>query len=356
MWNNTAITRLLAIEYPILLGPMGGGFSTPEFAAAISNRGGLGSYGAYTLTPEQILQAGNAIKQLTDKPFNINLWVSDVDPTLTGLSPEKTAAIQALFKPYFDELGIPMPELNPAIPSKFEKQAEAVLQLQPAVFSFIFGVPSAEILRECRKRRIVCVGAATTPEEGAYLEEAGVDAIVAAGFEAGGHRPSFLRKADDSLTGMFSLVQQLKARVKLPVIAAGGIANGKSIQAALALGADAVQMSTTFLASDECAASPLHKRIIQTNAASHTVLSKSLTGRMGRMVYNRIAAEVPDAMEVLPFPLHNRFLAPLKEAAAAQGRADLVNLWCGQNATGVKAKSAASIMRELIAEANALMK
>jgi nitronate monooxygenase len=260
-----------------------------------------------------------------------------------------------LFKPYFDELSIPMPELNPVIPSKFEQQVQALLEIKPAVFSFIFGAPSAEILRECRKRRIVCVGAATTVEEGVYLEEAGVDAIVAAGFEAGGHRPSFLRPAEDSLTGVFALVQQLKGRVKVPVIAAGGIANGRGIAAALTLGADAVQLGTTFLASNESAASPLHKRILQTTATTHTVLSKSLTGRMGRMIHNRIAAGVPYTTEVLPFPLQNRFLGPLKEAALAQGRADLVNLWCGQNATGVKAKGAASVMRELIAEVNELL-
>lgn len=355
MWKNTVISRLLNIEYPVLLGPMGGGFSTPELTAAISNTGGLGSYGAYTLTPEQLLQAGQAIHQLTSKPFNINLWVSDVDASLAAVTAEKIATVQALFKPYFDELGVPVPELNPVIPSKFEQQAEALLEVKPAVFSFIFGVPAAEILRECRKRHIVCVGAATTVEEAAYLEEAGVDAIVAAGFEAGGHRPSFLRAADDSLTGLLSLVQQLKARVRVPVIAAGGIANGKSIAAALTAGADAVQLGTAFLASDESAASPLHKRILQTAAAQHTVLSKSLTGRMGRMIHNRIAADISYATEVLPFPLHNRFLGPLKEAAVAQGRADLVNLWAGQNAVGIKAKGAASIMRGLIAEVNELL-
>lgn len=355
MWKNTAISRLLNIKYPILLGPMGGGFSTPEFTAAISNTGGLGSYGAYTLTPEQLLQAGQAIQKLTTKPFNINLWVSDVDPALATVSAEQIAAVQALFKPYFDELSVPMPELNPVIPSKFEKQVEALLAIKPAVFSFIFGVPNAEILRECRKRHIVCVGAATTVEEGAYLQEAGVDAIVAAGFEAGGHRPSFLRAADDSLTGVLSLIQQLKARVNVPVIAAGGINNGRSIAAALIAGADAVQLGTAFLASNESAASPLHKRILQTTAASHTVLSKSLTGRMGRMIHNRIAADVSYATEVLPFPLHNRFLGPLKEAAVAQGRADLVNLWAGQNAVGIKAKGAASVMRELIAEVDEVL-
>lgn len=355
MWNNTRITQLLGIEYPLLLGPMGGGFSTPAFTAAISNAGGLGSYGAYTMTPEQIIQAGHEIKQLTGKPFNINLWVSDVDEQLAHYPAERIAAVQALFQPYFDELGVGMPQLTTNIPSKFEKQAEAILTIQPAVFSFIFGAPSPAILQECKRRHIITVGAATTQEEAVLLEEAGVDAIVAAGFEAGGHRPSFLRPADDSLTGLLPLVAQLKAVVKVPVIAAGGIGDGKGIAAALTLGADAVQLGTAFLASDESAASPLHKATLQTPAATHTVLSKSLTGRMGRMIHNRIAAEVSYATEVLPFPLHNRFLAPLKEAAIAQGRTDLVNLWAGQNTTNIKTGSAATIMQELIKEASVIL-
>ncbi|HTD93706.1 MAG TPA: nitronate monooxygenase, partial [Chitinophagaceae bacterium] len=322
MWNKTRISELLGIRYPILQGPMGGGFSTPELLAAVSNAGGLGSLGAYTLTPEQILEEGKAIKAKTDKPYNINLWVSDVDDRLTDYPVASLEKVKALFKPYFDELSIPLPDLDTRIPSKFPGQVEAVFELRPAVFSFIFGIPSPEILDEARRHGIKTVGAATTLDEALALEEAKVDAIVAAGFAAGGHRPSFLRPAHDSLTGTFALVQQLKAKIKTPIIAAGGIADGKGVAAALTLGADAVQLGTAFLVTDESNATPVHKAKIFSDESKYTVLSKSLTGRMGRMIRNRISEEVKYETEVLPFPLQTRLMGPLRAAALAQGRTD----------------------------------
>ena len=350
MWNQTRITELLGVRYPILLGPMGGRFSTPDLLAAVSNAGGLGSLGAYTLTPEQILEASIAIRSKTENPYNINLWVSDVDQDLVDYPAGKLEKVKALFKPYFDEVGIPLPELDVNIPSKFLKQVETVLEIRPAVFSFIFGIPSAGILQECRRLGIKTVGAATTLDEALALEEAKVDAIVAAGFEAGGHRPSFLKPAPDSLTGVFALVQQLKAKIKTPVIAAGGIADGKGIAAALTLGADAVQLGSAFIVTDESGATALHKAKLLAGEAKDTVLSKSLTGRMGRMIQNRISSEIPYLTEVLPFPLQTRLMGPLRAASIAQGRSDLINFWSGQNTVNLKHTKAAELMRHLISE------
>lgn len=352
MWYQTKITRLLGIKYPIFLGPMGGGFSTPELLAAVSNAGGLGSFGAYTLLPEQILEVDKAIRTQTDKPYNLNLWVNDVDASLKNYPAEKLEKIKALFKPYFDEVGIPLPELSSHIPSKFEAQMEAIFQIKPAVLSFIFGIPDKKILAECRKLNIKAIGAATTLDEALLLEEAGVDAIVAAGFEAGGHRPSFLRPAADSLTGTFALVQQLKAQIKTPVIATGGIADGRGIAAALTLGADAVQLGTVFLACEESNATPAHREKLFSGEARYTVLSKSLTGRMGRMIPNRISEDIKYETEVLPFPLQTRLMAPLKAAALAQGKMDLVNFWSGQNAGNLKYRNATTLMQSLIEETN----
>lgn len=350
MWNQTSITALLGIRYPILLGPMGGGFSTPELLAAVSNAGGLGSFGAYTLDPAELLRVGSVIKSLTDKPYNINLWVSDVDAEIADYSVENLEKVKALFKPYFDSLSIPLPELNPNIASRFHRQVDALFEIRPAVFSFIFGIPSPEILNEARKLGIRTVGAATTLDEALALQEAKVDAIVAAGFEAGGHRPSFLRPALDSLTGTFALIQQLKARIKTPVIAAGGITDGKGIAAALTLGADAVQLGTAFLVTDESNATALHKAALLSGEATHTVLSKSLTGRLGRMIRNTISQEIPNQIPVLPFPLQTRLIAPLREAALAQGRTDMINFWSGQNPVRFNLSKAAALMQALIAE------
>ncbi len=350
MWNQTKITELLGIRYPIFLGPMGGGFSTPELAAAVSGAGGLGSLGAYTLKPEEILEAAKSIEMKTDKPYNINLWVSDVDARLTDYQNEDMEKVNAIFKPYFDELGIEMPVLDCNIPSKFEKQVEALFEIRPAVFSFIFGIPSTEILREAQRLGIVTVGAATTLDEALALEEAKVDAIVAAGFEAGGHKPSFLRSAEDSFTGTFTLVQQLKRKIKIPVIAAGGIVDGKGIAASFILGADAVQLGTAFLVTDESNASPLHKAALLSEEVKSTVLSKSLTGRMGRMIGNRISEEVPNHIPVLPFPLQTRLMGPLREAAISQGKTDMLNFWSGQNPVKLKYTKADELMRVLIRE------
>lgn len=356
MWYQTRVTKLLGIQYPILLGPMGGGFSTPELLAAVSNMGGLGSFGAYTLSPEEILEADKAIKAQTNKPYNINLWVNDVDENLKTYPAERVEAIKQQFKPYFDELGIPLPELSTNITSKFEAQMEVIFQIKPAVLSFIFGIPDKAIMNECRRLNIKLVGAATTLDEALLLEEAQVDAIVAAGFEAGGHRPSFLRPASDSLTGAFALVQQLKANIKTPIIATGGIADSRGIAAALTLGADAVQLGTAFLACDESNATAAHREKLFSGEAKYTVLSKSMTGRMGRMIRNRISEEVPYTTEVLPFPLQTRLMAALKPAAFAQGKTDLVNFWSGQNTVNLKHRNAGELMQSLIEETSAILK
>lgn len=355
MWHKTKITELLGIQYPILQGPMGGGFSTVELLAAVSDSGGLGSYGVYTITPEEILEVGKAIKAETDKPYNINLWVSDVDKSLAHYPAASLEKVKTLFKPYFDELGIALPELSTDIPSKFEKQVEALFEIRPAVFSFVFGIPSKEILAESRRLGIKTVGTATTLDEALALEEAQVDAIVASGFEAGGHRSSFLRPAEDSQTGLFALIQQLKAKTSTPIIAAGGIADAKGIAAAMMLGADAVQLGTAFLATDESDATPQHRALLFSDNSKLTTLSKSFTGRMGRMIANKIADEVKFETEVLPFPLQTKFMAPLKAAALAQGRTDLVNFWCGQNTVTLKHHKAAELMQDLVEETGKIL-
>jgi nitronate monooxygenase len=199
------------------------------------------------------------------------------------------------------------------------------------------------------------VGADTTLDEARALEEAKVDAIVAAGFEAGGHRPSFLRPALDSLTGTFALIQQLKSRIKTPIIAAGGIIDGKGIAAALTLGADAVQLGTAFLVTDESNATAFHKDALLSDRAHQTVLSKSLTGRLGRMIRNTISEGIPNQTSVLPFPLQTRLIAPLREAALAQGRKDMINFWSGQNPVHYKHSKAADLMQALVTETDQLI-
>lgn len=345
MWHKTPVTQLLNIRYPIFQGPFGGGYSTPALTAAVSNEGGLGGYGAYTQTPEEIAAACDEIKTLTGQPFALNLWVNDVDDA--RYSNGEFKALATIYKPYFDELGIPLPEPPAPVTSQFERQVEMVLRIKPAVFSFVFGIPGQGILKECKKQGIKTVGGATTLDEALALEEAGVDMIIATGFEAGGHRPSFLRKAASSLTGTFALIPQVADRVSVPVIAAGGIADGRGIVAALTLGASAVQLGTAFLACEESGAPAVHKAALFSQQARYTTLTEVATGRLGRGLNSRLAEEMTAHA---PFPLHGRFLSSLRTAALAQGKHDLVTFWSGQAAPLIKHRQADELFRNLVAQ------
>ncbi|WP_353719268.1 nitronate monooxygenase [Dyadobacter sp. 676] len=216
MWNQTKVSRTLGIEFPILQGPFGGNLSSVRLVSTVSNLGGMGGYGAYMLTPDEIVALDKELKQATNKPYNINLWVSDSDFPSGEIPDEVFEKAAALVKPFFDEVGVPLPAKPKAYPSRFGNQVEALLAAKPPVFSFIFGVPSQTVLDDFRKKDIKLIGNATTLDEAIALENAGVDVIIASGFEAGGHRPSFLESAEASLTGTFVLVQQIREKVKTP--------------------------------------------------------------------------------------------------------------------------------------------
>lgn len=351
MWYNTKAKELLGIDYPILQGPFGGNLSTVELTATVSNLGGLGGYGAYTLSPQEIFEADKQIKAATNKPYNINLWVSDHDIPDGGLTDEQFEKTKAFFKPYYDEVGIPLPEKPAPFQSRFENQLEVILDVKPKVFSFMFGVPSDDVLEQCRRLGIVTVGAATTLDEAIFLESKGVDMIIASGFEAGGHRPSFLASAESSITGTFVLLQLIREKIKTPIIAAGGIADGKGIAAALTLGASAAQIGTAFLATDESNALPIHREMLFSDAAKYTILSRAYTGRLGRGITSRIAKDIiGKESDVLPFPLQTTFISPLRKAALEQQKWDMILFWGGQISPILKHTKAAALMHSLIEE------
>lgn len=350
MWNNTKAKEILGIQYPILQGPFGGGISSAKLVAAVSNAGGLGGYGAYQLQPEEIVSVAAEIRSLTNRPFNLNLWVSDADDRAAEpIAEPEFEDLKTRFRPFFEELNLPLPSTPPAPRlRKFEKQVEAILQVKPAVFSFIFGIPDEAILKECRKQGILTSGSATTVDEALALEAAGVDLIVATGFEAGGHRPSFLQSAEDSLTGTFVLVQQIAQVVKTPIIAAGGIANAQGIKAALALGASAVQIGTAFLVCTETTINAAHRQAILSPHSKYSTLTKAFTGRLARGTRSRISVAT-QGESFLPMPLQGPFLSALRAAAVAQGKMDMLTFWGGQIAPLVKEKNAAELMQELVA-------
>jgi nitronate monooxygenase len=331
-WNENRLTAKLGIDYPVIQGPLGG-LSSQKLTAAVSNFGGLGSFAAHSLTPGAIKDVIAEIRSLTSKPFAMNLWVSMEDE---GARTSDENAFNRSLAPLVADLaalGAPRPTYKPYLPKRFEDQARVLLDANVPAFSFIYGIPPQEILEECRAKGIVTIGAATTPDEAAALQEAGVDAIAASGFEAGGHRGSFLRAPEDSLTGTFSLVPQIADTVNVPVIAAGGIADARGVIAALALGAEGVQMGTVFLACEESGASLLHRQALRGKKAGHTALTKGFTGRLARAIHNRVMEDLNrNPTEILPYPLQRELVRNLAIAAEAAGRADLVPMWAGQSA------------------------
>jgi nitronate monooxygenase len=351
MWYNTKATQLLGIDYPILQGPFGGNLSSVELVSTVSNAGGLGGYGAYTLSPQEIYDLDKQIKAATRKPYNLNLWVSDSDAPDGIVTDEQYELAKKIFKPYFDEAGIAVPPKPAPFKSRFENQLQVILDIRPKVFSFVFGTLSSDVLEQCHKLGIKTIGAATTLDEAIALEKTGVDMIIASGFEAGGHRPSFLDSAEASTTGTFVLLQLMKEKIKTPVIAAGGIANGRGIAAALMLGADAAQVGTAFLACDESNALPIHRQMLFSDAAKYTRLSRAFTGRLGRGLASRIAKEnTANENQFLPFPLQTTFMSPLRKAALDQEKWDMILFWGGQIAPVLKHTKAKQLMQSLIEE------
>jgi len=349
-WNEDRLTAKLGIDYPVIQGPLGG-LSSQKLTAAVSNFGGLGSFGAHGLTPEAIKEAIAEIRSLTSKPFAMNLWVSMEDEGARTSDENAFNRSLVSLTTHLAALGAPHPTFKPYSPARFEDQARILLDAKVPVFSFIFGIPPREILEECRAKSIVTIGTATTPEEGAVLQEAGVDAIVASGFEAGGHRGSFLRAAEDSLTGTLSLVPQIVDNVDVPVIAAGGIGDARGVVAVLALGAEGVQVGTVFLACEESGASLLHRQALRGKKAGHTALTKGFTGRLARGIHNRLLQELnQEGTAVLPYPLQRSLVRNLAIPAEAAGRSDLLPLWAGQSANLSTCTDVSGFLTSLVEE------
>jgi len=356
MWKDTAVTRRLGLAAPIVQGPFGSGLSAVDLVVAVSESGGLGSFGVHHLDGAGIRQVAADIRARTQRPFALNLWMPLGDSDDPQLSDARWNAACELLRPYFVELGVVLPARPARFGPRFDEQLETVLELRPPVFSFIFGVPEPDVLERCRGAGIFTVGAATTPAEAKLLDEAGVDAIVATGFEAGGHRVSFLMEPEDCLTGTLALIPQVVDAVKAPVIAAGGMADGRGIAAALKLGAAAAQVGTAFLACEESNAAPLHRDKLFSADARRTTLTRAFTGRLARSVHNGFI----DAMRgreagFAPYPVHAWLTAKLRPAALAAGRTDLISLWSGQGAPLLKHRKARDLFASLVREADVAM-
>jgi nitronate monooxygenase len=349
-WTENRLTSRLGLQYPIIQGPLGG-LSSQRLTAAVSNYGGLGSFGAHGLEPEAIRKVIREIKDLTSKPFAMNLWVSMEDEGAFTSAEEGFHRSLAPLAKHIESVEGAKPSYRPYKPIRFEDQVQVLLDEGISGFSFIYGIPSKQILDEFRRQGVVLIGTATTVDEAIALERAGVDVIAASGFEAGGHRGSFLQPSEDSLTGTMALVPQVVDAVTLPVVAAGGIGDARGIMAAFALGAEGVQMGTAFLACEESGASTHHRHALLSGQAKQTALTRGFTGRLARGIRNRLLDELNrQDTEILPYPLQRTLVRHLSIPAERAGRTDLLPLWAGQSANLSRCTDVHTLLDSLVTD------
>jgi len=356
MWKNTEVTRRLKLDVPIVQGPFGSGLSAVDLVVAVSESGGLGSFGVHHLDGAGIRAIDAQIRARTRRTYALNLWIPLGDSDDPRMTDAQWSAACELLRPCFDELYVPMPARPARFGPHYQEQIETLLELRPPAFSFVFGVPSPDVLERCRGSGIATLGAATTAAEAKLLADTGVDMIVASGFEAGGHRASFLQEPEDCLTGTMALIPQVTDTVKVPVIAAGGIADGRGIAAALKLGAAGAQVGTAFLACEESNATPLHRAKLFSADARRTTLTRAFTGRLARSIHNAFIDAMHGKQKLLaPYPVQAWLTAQLKTAALAANRPDVISLWSGQGAPLIRHRRAAELLRSLILQTDEVL-
>jgi len=357
MWNRTGVTSLLGLKYPIIQGPFGGRYSSAKMVAAVSNLGGLGSFGLNSYAPEEILEVGKTLRERTEKPFALNLWVPLKDDPAEKYLKADFEELKKIFETYFKELGVPIPEAPDKTTLSFEDQVEAVFKVGPPVMSFIFGIPPKEVIAEAKRRSIFTIGTATSLEEALAIEEAGMDIVVASGSQAGGHRASFLKEAGNGVIDTVSLVEKVIKKIEIPVVAAGGISDGKSIAEALKLGASAVQIGTAFLATEESNASQEHKARLFSLSPTDTVLTKVYTGRLARVIANTLTRDFESRRKFnyAPYPLQSAFLSPLMSASGELNRTDYLPFYAGQPAGPLQYQISFQLFKALVAEVEKIL-
>ncbi|WP_282385229.1 MULTISPECIES: nitronate monooxygenase family protein [unclassified Pseudomonas] len=340
-WPDTRILDLLGIELPIIQGPMAGATNS-SMVIAVCNAGGLGSMPAAMLSIEQLREELKTIRQHTTKPFNVNFFCHQP----SAPNEQRARDWKNLLEPYYRELGAdfeaPTPVSNRA---PFDEAACAVLEeFRPEVVSFHFGLPDKTLLDRVKATGAKILSSATTVEEAIWLEQHGCDAIIAMGYEAGGHRGMFLSDDLSTQVGTFALVPQVVDAVKVPVIAAGAVSDARGVAAALMLGASAVQVGTAYLFTPEAKVSASHHKALRTAKESQTAITNIFTGRPARGIVNRAMRELgPMSAQAPAFPLAGGALMPLR----AKDDADFANLWAGQALTLGKDIGSAELTRQL---------
>ncbi len=347
MLQDSRFAGLLGIEFDIIQAPMTGGPSTPELAAAVSNAGGLGSLGGGMLSPEKIREEVAAVRRLTERPFALNLFVLET----AHPEPETVERAVRLLQPLRDELGLPAHSPITKFSESFEEQFEALVESAPAVASFTFGILDERQVEALHRRRTLVCGTATTVAEARAWEAVGADMVCAQGAEAGGHRGTFLDSSENSLIGTMALVPQMRDAVRIPVIAAGGIMDGRGIAAARMLGASGVQMGTAFLLCPEAGTSAPWREALRNGAERPTRVSRVYSGKAARGLVNEFMLRLlPVEHEIPPYPVQNALSGPIRRAAAQANRSEFLSLWAGQGVGLCREIPAGELVRVLARE------
>lgn len=350
-WQDRRLLDLFGIEHPILQAPMAG-VTSPQLCIASSEAGGLGSVAGAMLTLDGLRQEMQVVKQGTGRPFNVNFFVHkppQADAAREGRWRQRLAA-------YYSELDVPA-DAKGASRAAFDAAAcDLVIEFRPKVVSFHFGMPEHALVRKLKAAKILVISSATTTEEARWLEGEGCDAVVAQGAEAGGHRGMFLTDDTARQPGTMALVPQVVDAVKVPVIAAGGIGDGRGIAAALALGAGGVQIGTAFMLTPEAKTGPMHRAALRQANDNSTTLTNVFTGRPARGIVNRIIREVgPMSADAPSFPLAAEATQPLRGPAEAKGSTDFTPLWSGQAPTLAREMPAGDLVRRMVGETEAAL-
>ncbi|NGP46449.1 nitronate monooxygenase [Bacillaceae bacterium SIJ1] len=347
--STNRLLKKLRIKYPIIQAGMAGGPTTPALVSEVAESGGLGLIGAGYMTPEALRTHIHETKALTSQPFGVNLFV----PECPEVDADEVAKANALLKAYRDALHI-KDEPVVSVPTKelFDEMIDVVIREGIEIVSFTFGIPTKQTIARLKQAKITVIGTATTVREAEMNEEIGMDAVVAQGSEAGGHRGTFAGRFEDSLIGTMALVPQVVDRVNIPVIASGGIADGRGLIAALALGAEAVQMGTVFLTCEESGANELHQEAILRSKEVDTTLTKVFSGKPARGIRNSFIADMEKHENTLPaYPIQNVLTKEIRREAVRQSKPEWLHLWAGQNMRASQKQSVETLMKRIVEQA-----
>jgi nitronate monooxygenase len=336
----TSFTEALGVRLPIVAAPMAGGPSTPALVAAVGEAGGLGVLGGAYLTPDALRAQIREVRRLTAAAFGVNLLLSEP----VAVDADEVGVALALLAPYAEELGVELPTGPPGTAADdLDALVEVVVAERVPLVSVAFGVPSPSAVAALRGSGALLAGTATTVAEARAVDAAGFDVVVVQGAEAGGHRGTFLHDPEDGLVGLMALVPQVRSAVGVPVVAAGGIVDGRGVAACLRLGAAAAQLGTAFLLCPEAGTSAPYRRAVAAAQETDTVITRAFSGRAARGIRNRVTEDLAGAA-LPPYPVMNALTRGLRKRAAELGRAEFLSLWAGQGVGAVRELPAAELV------------